>query len=226
VNTSGAAGAGPVTAADVDQAVGAAADALSNVVDRDWRVPARGLDWDCWETVEHICDDLFAYAGQLGPRRPPLDGHVPFAWQYRRPGGPAGTIFADPAYGQAGLIQVLEASGTLLAATVRTRAPDVRAHHVFGASDPEGFAAMGVVETLVHMSDVAAGLAMAWMPPPDLCDRALRRLFPAAPGDTDRWQTLLWATGRGEIPGHPALTSWRWHGEPRDGDAPGRVARP
>ncbi len=70
-------------------------------------------------------------------------------------------------------------------------APDVRAHHVFGNSDPEGFAAMGVVEILVHMDDVAAGLGVGWHPPADLCDRALARLFPAAPADTDRWQTLL-----------------------------------
>jgi hypothetical protein len=217
VTGSGAAqGAGPVTAADVEQAVGAAADALSAVLDRDWHVPAGRLDWDCWETVEHISDDLFAYAGQLGPRRPPLDGHVPFAWQYRRPGGPPSTIFADPAAGQAGLIQVLEACGSLLAAMVQKTAPDVRAHHVYGNSNPEGFAAMGVVETLVHMNDVAAGLRFEWTPPTDLCDRALARLFPAAPSDTDRWQTLLWTTGRGEIPGRGVLTWWRWEGAPRN----------
>jgi hypothetical protein len=173
------------------------------------------LDWDCWETIEHICDDLFAYAGQLGPKRPPLDGHVPFGWRYLRPGGPASTIYVDPKDGQAGLLQVLEACGTLLVAVVQTRPPEVRAHHVFGISDPEGFAAMGVVETLVHMSDVAAGLDIEWTPAATLCDRALGRLFPTAPTDTDRWSTLLWATGRGELPGHAALTSWRWDGTPR-----------
>ena len=29
-------------------------------------MPAGDLDWDCRETVEHMADDLFAYAGQLG----------------------------------------------------------------------------------------------------------------------------------------------------------------
>jgi hypothetical protein len=207
--------AGPVTAADVRQAVALAAGALTEVLDSDWRVPAGGLDWDCWETVEHISDDLFAYAAQLGPLRPPVDSHVPFRWQYQRPGGPANTIFADPEAGQAGLVQVLEACGTMLAAVVQTTAPEVRAHHIFGLSDAAGFAAMGVVETLVHMRDVAVGLGIDWYPPADLCDRALVRLFPDAPADTDRWQTLLWATGRGELPGRAALSSWRWDGTPR-----------
>lgn len=122
----------------------------------------------------------------------------------------------------AGLLQVLDASGALLTAIVRTTPPTVRAHHIFGQADPEGFAAMGIVETLVHTHDVAEGLGAAWTPPADLCDRVLARLFPDAPTDTDRWPTLLWATGRTELPGHPRLTKWRWHGTPR-GTSPSGV---
>ena len=44
----------PVTPEDVDHAVDLAVAALAGVVDRDWHVPATGLDWDCWETVEHV----------------------------------------------------------------------------------------------------------------------------------------------------------------------------
>jgi hypothetical protein len=208
---------GPVTAADVESAVSAAVAVLNEALARDWHVPAGDLDWDCWETVEHMSDDLFAYAVQLGPKPPPLDSHVPVAWQRRRPGGPASTIFADPTAEPAGLLQVLEASGALLVAMVQTSQPHLRSHHVFGASDPEGFAAMGVVEILVHMFDVAAGLGIHWNPPADLCDRVLARLFPEAPADTARWQTLLWATGRGELPGRARLQSWRWDGTPRGG---------
>src|SRR4051795_13505192 len=94
-------------AADVDRAVDLAVAALTPALDQDWHVPAGGLDWDCWETVEHVADDLFAYAGQLAPRRPPLTTHVPFAWERRHTGGPASTIFADPEAGQPGLLQVL-----------------------------------------------------------------------------------------------------------------------
>jgi len=206
---------GPVTADDVRQAGYLAADTLGTAVDRDWRVPAGDLDWDCWETVEHIADDLFAYAGQLGPRRPSVEGPVPFGWEYRRPGGPALTVYAVPADGNAGLLQVLESAGALLAAMVQVTPPDVRAHHVYGAADPEGFAAMGVVEILVHMRDVAAGLGLSWEPPEELCGRVLHRLFPGAPAEGERWQVLLWATGRIALPGRERLSSWRWYGEPR-----------
>jgi hypothetical protein len=205
----------PVTAADVDLAVDTAIRALSGALTHDWHVAAGGLDWDCWETVEHMSDDLFAYAVQIAPKRPPLDGHVPFAWRRRRPGGPALTIFVDHGEGPASLLQVLEASGALLTAMVATSSPGTRAHHVFGVSDPEGFAAMGVVEALVHTYDVAAGLEIDWTPAADLCDRVLYRLFPTAPVDTNRWHTLLWATGRGDLPGRARLDSWRWDGTPR-----------
>jgi hypothetical protein len=63
----------PVTAADVALAVTLAADALNSALDKDWHVPAGTIAWDCWGTVEHMADDLFAYAAQLGPRKPPQD---------------------------------------------------------------------------------------------------------------------------------------------------------
>jgi hypothetical protein len=112
-------------------------------------------------------------------------------------------------------LQVLEVSGALLVAMVRTTSSRVRAYHSDGVSDPEGFAAMGIVETLVHTDDLAEGLGLAWAPPADLCSRALARLFPDAPRTTDPWPTLLWATGRAELPGHPRLTTWRWYGTPQ-----------
>ena len=124
------------------------------------------------------------------------------------------SLHADPASGPAGLLQALEACGALLAAMVRTTPPDVRAHHPYGASDPEGFAAMGVVETLVHLHDIAEGLGLGWDPPADLCARALNRLFPDAPTGTEPWPTLLWVTGRAELNGRPRRTEWRWYGEP------------
>jgi hypothetical protein len=58
----------------------------------------------------------------------------------------------------------------------------------------------------------AGEVPFAWDPPADLCDRVLARLFRDVPADTDRWQVLLWATGRAELPGRPRLTSWRWYG--------------
>ncbi|GAA2457399.1 hypothetical protein [Streptomyces macrosporus] len=212
----------PVTADDLDRAVRLAVAALRGVPADGWEATAGTLEWSRWETVEHLADDLFSYAVQLGPRKPPLDGHVPFAWESRRPGGPANSVHADRDAGPEGLSRVLEASGALLVAMVRTLPPDVRAFHVYGVSDPEGFAAMGIVETLVHTHDVVLGLGLPWEPPADLCARVLARLFPDAPTTTDPWTTLLWATGRADLPGRPRPTTWRWHGEPvRRGETPG-----
>ncbi|MEU5988445.1 hypothetical protein ABZ806_05685 [Spirillospora sp. NPDC047418] len=204
-----------VTADDLESAVRLAVSTLRKAPPDAWDAKAGSLEWDCWETVEHLADDLFAYAAQLGPKTPPMDGEVPFMWQARRPGGPANAVHADREAGPEGLLQVLEACGGFLIAMVRTVPSHVRAHHTFGAADPEGFAAMGIVETLVHTHDLAEGLGLPWEPPADLCRRVLRRLFPEAPHDTEPWRTLLWATGRAELPGRPRLTSWRWHGSPQ-----------
>ncbi|WP_433467591.1 maleylpyruvate isomerase N-terminal domain-containing protein [Spirillospora sp. CA-128828] len=204
-----------VTADDLDLAVRLAVATLREAPADAWDAKAGTLEWTCWETVEHLGDDLFAYAAQLGPGTRPMDGEVPFVWESRRPGGPANVIHANRDAGPAGLLQVLEACGGLLVAMVRTVSPDVRAHHVFGAADAEGFAAMGILETVVHTHDLAEGLGLPWKPPADLCARVLGRLFPDAPHDTEPWPTLLWATGRGELPGRPRLTSWRWYGSPR-----------
>ncbi len=206
---------GPVTAADVQLSVRLAVAALRGAAGADWSVSAGTLEWDCWESVEHLADDLFSYAAQLGPAEPPTEGLVPFLWTRERPEAPANAIRADREAGPAGLLQVLEACGALLTAVVATTAPQVRAFHGFGAADPEGFAAMGVVETLVHTHDIAAGLGLDWEPPAELCDRVLYRLFPDAPTATDRWATLLWATGRGDLPDCPRPTSWRWYSAPR-----------
>ncbi|NED87627.1 VOC family protein [Streptomyces sp. SID11233] len=209
----------PVTADDVTSAVRLAVAALKESPAKDWHIPAGTLTWDCWETVEHLSDDLFSYAAQLGPQSPPLDREVPFHWTRRHEGGPANAIFADPAAGTAGLLQTLEAGGAMLAAMVRTTSPDVRSYHSYGISDAEGFAAMGIVETLVHTHDLAEGLGIDWAPPADLCDRVLARLFPDVPDDSDRWTVLLWSTGRAELPGRRRVSSWKWHGAPLP-DAP------
>ncbi|GAA2806037.1 maleylpyruvate isomerase N-terminal domain-containing protein [Kitasatospora sp. CM 4170] len=184
--------------------------------DADWSRPAGTLGWDCWATVEHLADDLVAYAAQLGPAAPPLDRYVPFLSEPRTPGGPPSFVYADRDSGPAGLIQVLEASGALMVAMARTTAPEVRAYHPWGLADPAGFTAMSLVETLVHLHDVAEGLGLPWQPPAGPCHRTLARLFPdVAPDAAGPWQTLLWATGRVELPGRPRRTGWRWHADVR-----------
>lgn len=207
---------GPVTADDVTEAVRLSIAALRDAPGDRWDAPAGDLAWTCWQTAEHLADDLFAYALQLGPERPPLTGLVPVVYRSEFPGGPMSTIFVERSAGADGLLQVLDGCGALLAAMVRVTPREVRSHHGFGAADPEGFAAMGVVETLVHVHDIAAGLGLPpFTPPSALCARTLHRLFPHAPADADPWQALLWSTGRIALPDHPRQEKWRWYGEPR-----------
>lgn len=51
---------GRVTAADVEQAVRTAVAMLTDAFTADWSLPAGELEWDCWETLEHMADGLFA----------------------------------------------------------------------------------------------------------------------------------------------------------------------
>ncbi|GHH73813.1 hypothetical protein GCM10018793_13270 [Streptomyces sulfonofaciens] len=206
---------GPVTATDVELAVRLALRTLGEVRDRDWSTRAGSLRWDCWETVEHLADDLFYYATQLGPETPSPSAPIPWAWYERRAGGPMNLVFADRAAGPAGLLQVLEASAALMVAMARTTAPGKRAYHIYGVADPEGFAAMSVVEILVHMYDIAEGFGIPWAPPAELCARVLARLFPHVPADTaEPWPAMLWATGRLALPDRPRLDEWRWYSAP------------
>lgn len=200
-----------VDSGHVRSVVAQAVTALRQVADQDWQVPAGGLDWSCWETVEHVADDLFSYAGQLAAEQPPTDHYVPWGYKHTRDGAPALTVYVKPEHGTDGLLQVLDAAGGLLAASVQVSPPERRGFHPYGISDASGFAAMGIVEVLVHLHDTARTLKFDWSPEPDVCTRVLARLFPDAPGGQDPWETLLWATGRGELPGHPRQTSWRWY---------------
>jgi hypothetical protein len=204
----------PVTAADVTLAVRFAVAALSRAPADAWGNTAGSLEWDCWETVEHIADDLFAYATQLTPATPE-GGYIPIAMTSTRPGGAESAIHVDRENGAASLLQAVEACAALLVAMVTTTSPDTRAWHPHGTSDPEGFAAMGVAETLIHGHDAALGLGVPWQPPADLCARVLDRIFPDAPADSLPWAALLWASGRAELPDRPRLDDWRWYSEPR-----------
>ncbi|MFC9283131.1 hypothetical protein [Streptomyces collinus] len=209
--------AGPVTADDLADGVRLVVALLRQpaALAADWSRPAGTLDWSCWETAEHLADDLFSYAAQLGPQAPPAATHVPFVWRQDAPGKPSNVIFAEREGGPAGMVQVLEACGALHVAMVRTASPQARAFHVFGTTDPEGSAAMGLVELFAHADDLALGLGLDWKAPAAICARVLRRLFPEVPTAVDPWATLLWATGRGELPGRERLTRWRWDSVPR-----------
>ncbi|MYR62093.1 hypothetical protein GTY54_39805 [Streptomyces sp. SID625] len=188
---------------------------LSGVSSSRWSAPAGDLEWTCWETLEHLADDLLTYALRFGLEHPMDVRRVPLRLSSDRAAGPVNVIFGDTAAGPDGLLTVVEACGGLLASVVDSTAPSVLAPHVFGASDPEGFAAMGVAETLVHTYDIAQGVRRDGIPPEDLSRRVLVRLFPDVPVADDASSTLLWATGRIGSPERPRRANWRWYGAPR-----------
>ncbi|QKW10989.1 DinB family protein [Streptomyces sp. NA04227] len=204
----------PVNGDHVRQAVTACVTVLDGVPAAQWHDRAGELEWTCWETLEHLADDLLTYALRFGLARPNAVPRVPLRVSCDRPGGPGNVVFGDHEAGPEGLLTVVEACGGLLATVVDATAATTLAPHVFGASDPEGFAAMGVVETLVHTHDITQGLHRPWEPSQELSERVLARLFPDVPVVDTPWSTLLWATGRMETPGRPRRTNWRWNGAP------------
>ncbi|MGW7240784.1 GNAT family N-acetyltransferase [Streptomyces sp. NPDC054804] len=184
----------------VEEAVAGCVAALRPAVARDWtEVKAGRLDWNCHETAVHVADDLVAYAANLAGRA--QDAYVPFE------------LKLDDGTDNSGLLHVVETTGALLAATVRTTPREVRAFHPypFRSADRVGFAAMGIAEVLLHTHDMAAGLGVPYRPSDELAESVLALLFPhVQPGPTP-WETLLWATGRSELPGRAPVTDWRWH---------------
>ncbi|GHC76526.1 GNAT family N-acetyltransferase [Streptomyces violaceochromogenes] len=184
----------------MEQAVAECVSLLGAVTERDWEgVRAGRLEWDCRRTAVHIAEDLIAYAGQLAGRE--QDGYSPFE------------LSMEEDTGNADVLRVIGTTGALLAAAIRTTPRDVRAFHPypFRSANRDGFAAMGVVEVLLHTHDICEGLGLSYEPAPELCDFVLTRIFPhVQPGPTP-WPTLLWATGRGEPAGRAPVTEWRWN---------------
>ncbi|UBU12593.1 maleylpyruvate isomerase N-terminal domain-containing protein [Nonomuraea gerenzanensis] len=167
----------------------------------DWTRAAAGLEWTCRATLDHLALGVVGYAGLLIAR--PADRYI--------------TLFAslDPQAAVPECLEGIRIAGHLLASAVREADGGVRAWHPWGHSDGPGFAAMGVVELLVHGLDISRALGLGWRPPEHLCSPALRRLFPEAPDGDDAAELLLWCTGRAELPGHGRRLRWQWDGTVR-----------
>ncbi|MCI3949753.1 MAG: acetyltransferase, partial [Acidimicrobiales bacterium] len=110
---------------------------LRPLLDRDWDVPAGGLDWTCRETLEHVCG--LAYAPVLATR---AAAFRPLALAVA-PGAPLGD-----------LLWTVEVMSRILAEVARAAPSSARAYHVAGTADPSGFVAMGMDELLVHAADI------------------------------------------------------------------------
>jgi mycothiol maleylpyruvate isomerase-like protein len=187
----------------VGEAAAGCTEALVKGADADWGQPAGDDERSCRELLDHLALGVLGYAGLLIAR--PTDRYI--------------TLFGslDPAAPIATCLEGIRIAGALLATTVRDAPADVRAWHPWGHADAAGFAAMGVVELLVHTYDIARTLGIGWTPPDHLTAPALARLFPNAPTGHAPADTLVWCTGRGELPGRERVPAgeWAWDGRVR-----------
>ncbi|WP_282697081.1 maleylpyruvate isomerase N-terminal domain-containing protein [Streptomyces sp. CC208A] len=174
---------------------------LEKGADQSWQLKAGDLDWTCRATLDHIALGVVGYAGLLIAQ--PTDRYI--------------TLFAsiDPSAPIRNALEGLRISGSILASAVREASPDVRAWHPYGHSDGPGFAAMGVLELTVHTRDIAQGLGFDWAPSDEMAAPVVERLFPDAPTGFGASDTLLWCTGRTELPGLPRRRNWKWNGTVR-----------
>jgi hypothetical protein len=186
-----------VTGDDLRAAVAAAQELLGRVPDGSAAVPLVGTD--VAGVVHHVTSCLVWYAQDL------VAGAVEVGTfdLVRRP---------DVELGELG--RQLGAAAEVLARVVDAADPAERGSHAWGLADASGFAGMGCAELLLHSWDIADGRALDWAAPVELARTVRARLFPWAPADADPWTALLWATGRGELPGREPVTSWRWHCAP------------
>ncbi|NYI07531.1 maleylpyruvate isomerase family mycothiol-dependent enzyme [Allostreptomyces psammosilenae] len=174
---------------------------LDKGADQDWSRPATGLDWSCRTTLDHLALGLVGYAGLLIAQ--PTDRFTALSASLAE-GTPIPTC-----------LEGVRISAALLASTVREAAPEARAWHPWGTSDGPGFAAMALVEMLVHTYDIARTLGLDWTPPDELSAPAVRRLFPDAPSGHGASETLLWCAGRIALPGLARLERCQWDGRVR-----------
>jgi hypothetical protein len=189
--------------ADLPETAKAAVAALAPYTDLDWQqAPAGDLDWSCWQTALHMVDVLYFYSMQVVYGQ--QDGYL------------CTKLAPDDSASPTRLLDALSAHADLLDRITRSADPDLRAYHVYGVSDPAGFAAMGVVETLIHTLDVVRGLNPAdpWRPSGALAAPVIARLFPDAPSG-DPADVLLYCCGRAGLREMPRQKQWQWDGTVR-----------
>jgi hypothetical protein len=188
-----------VTGDDLRAARAAVSELLARVPDGAAAIPSLGTD--VTGVAAHITSCLTWYAADL------VAGPVEVT---------AFDLVRRPDADLAEVLTQLRAAVEVLARVVDAADPAERGAHAWGLADASGFAGMGCAELLLHAWDVADGRELDWAPPVELARTVLARLFPWAPVDADPWRALLWATGRGELPGRDPVTAWRWHCAPLD----------
>jgi hypothetical protein len=144
---------------DFVRAHAACVDALRVAVDPDWTSLAGSLVWSASHTAAHLTDVLYSYAFQAAAHG--TRGILPFEELHAGPGADA-----------EGLVDGIHASGVMLASVLRCM-PDTATSQWWGRGVAAAeWAAMGTRETLLHTYDIAIGLGVELVPPPDVASRA------------------------------------------------------
>ncbi len=144
-----------VTGDDVRAAAELCRRVLEPALGVTWSVAVPGLEFTVASVVAHAAEAPLWYSVDL--------------WSGRENAAFEVKVLPDAA--NASLLTSLVAASAALAAGVDTAPPGTRGFHPFGSPDPEGFAAMGCDELLVHGDDAAAGSACpsrrtgGWPPP-------------------------------------------------------------
>ena len=177
---------------------------LMPLADRDWSVGAWNMTWTCRKTLDHMLNCLAWYAHDFA-------GEIKSSVGAARDEMPGATI--------EDLIITIPNLADVLALVGEGKQFGARGWHDWGIADAEGFLAMGAIEISTHTWDIVMALdpdnaAAAIMP--EVAARLLPRLFPEAPTGFGPVETLLWVTGRGELPGLQRVTQWQWHSAPVD----------
>jgi DinB superfamily len=164
-------------------------DALASVADRDWSVPAAGLDWSCWHTVDHMLDCVLSYTLQIAGQA--KDGWLALQELHAKPG-------ATPRE----LVEALGATGETMVAVLGSAPDGFTASDGIQQLDAADWVARAMHELLVHTSDTLTGLGATFDPPAELCRDVLAS--PAlwaidrerAAAEDSPWHALLAGSGR------------------------------
>ena len=172
------------------------ADAWSRGAERDWSAPAGTLEWTCAATADHTYDATLAIGMFLASRR---QDDYPDLAEF--------TVGPDPRPDQ--FVDAIRVAGRLVAGISSITPPDVEAiihHNPAKTARREDFPPRAALEMVLHGHDVAAGLAVAFEPPADVCARLRDHtrdwrhwqggVWPGLQFTDDPWGDLLTGSGR------------------------------
>ncbi len=192
----------PVTSDDLRVVAAWTHDLLSTAAEADWTVPAFRMRWSCRRTLDHMLDCLAWYAHDIAGEVTGIEGAAR-----------AGT----PRLKLTDLLASIRPLAEVLSLVCDGKPVTARGWHPYGFGDPEGFLAMGTIETLTHTWDIGIGLGLDVGIPPEIeavAGRVVDRLLVDVLDAATRFDALLMATGRLEREDGTRPTRWRWYTAP------------